>query len=690
MHYAFSQNPYVKIWDKWYGGTRNEFLMQMIQTYDGGLLIGGYSNSSISGDKTDINRTVGCVVACPFDFWIVKTDSLGSVEWDKTYGGTETDPFSMVQQTTDSGFILAGTSRSNIGFEKSQNTQGNYDYWIVKTDALGNKIWDKDFGGTNVDNLIAVIQTSDGGYLLGGYSSSGVSVDKTQPSQGGYDYWIVKTDANGIKQWDKVFGGADDDNLRSIKQTPDGGYLLAGYSYSGATGDKSQPNQGNTDFWIIRTDPLGNKIWDKDFGAAEFDLCFSINIAPDGNYIAGGTTTSDIGGDKSQPLWGGAGDWDLWILKMDTLGNKLWDKDLGGYGYEDELGNISITTDGGLIIGATSYSTIGVHKSENNLGYEQTWMLKTDSMGDYMWDRTAFTVGHEETGYAIETSDGCYLVGNYTMAFPGGYKTEPNWDSTNNSNDYWIVKFCDSSTVPPTALATGDQFLCPGTCTGFLNLSFNASSYQWSFPGGIPASSTDLNPSNICYNTPGSFDVTLIATNSIGTDTLLLTNYITVYPQPPPQSILQNGDTLFANAGAVSYQWYYNGNLISGATNNFYIASSSGDYNVVATDVNDCEVEAVINDVIASVSQFPVYSSQFTVSPNPVQDKFTIHNLQVTSETAVEIVFYNILGEKLITNLPEARSQWPIEIDCHLFPEGLYILEINSGDKIFRTKFIKQ
>src|SRR6185436_3403489 len=109
-------------------------------------------------------------------------------------------------------------------------------------------------------------------------------------------------------------------------------------------------------------------------------------------------------------------------------------------------------------------------------------------------DRTAFTTTHEETGYAIESRDGCYLVANHTMAPIGGYKTESNWDLANNSNDYWIVKFCDSTSVPPTASLSGDQFLCPGTCTDFLSLSTNAASYVWSFPGANPNVSTAANP----------------------------------------------------------------------------------------------------------------------------------------------------------------------------------------------------
>jgi len=256
--------------------------------------------------------------------------------------------------------------------------------------------------------------------------------------------------------------------------------------------------------------------------------------------------------------------------------------------------------------------------------------------------------------------------------------------------DLWVFT-PDTNCVSPcptalTAAFSAPNHICPGTCTDFVNLSAGASSYQWIFPGGNPSVSSDVNPSGICYNSPGNYNVTLIASNGITSDTLTLTNYIIVYPSPPPQGILQSGDTLFANPGATSYQWYYNGNIIAGATDYFYVATQSGDYNVVATDENDCEVEAVINNVVAS-SQFPVSSSRFVIIPNPVSDKFTIHDAQFTIGTAnAEISIYNLFGEKI----PLAVNCCPWIVDCRSLSPGMYYIEINSNNKIFRSKFMKQ
>ncbi len=241
--------------------------------------------------------------------------------------------------------------------------------------------------------------------------------------------------------------------------------------------------------------------------------------------------------------------------------------------------------------------------------------------------------------------------------------------------------------TPPVALFNAPHHICPGTCTDFTNLSINGTSYEWTFAGANPSTSTDANPTNICYNTPGNYSVSLIATNVIGSDTLTLNNYMTVYPYPAPQGIAQNGDTLFANQGAVSYQWYHTGVLIPGATDYFYIADASGDFNVVATDSNGCEVEAAIFDVVASV-QSTVSNDQLAIYPNPVADKCTIRNSQFTMGAAVTIKVLNILGVAVQSEIRNQKSE--MNVDTHALPSGIYWLEVSSGEKIFRTKFIKQ
>ncbi len=446
-----AQNSLMKLWDFRFGGKTDESLIAARQTSDGGYILGGYSNSIIGGDKT---QTVWGGFG-DYDYWIIKLDSIGNKQWDKDFGGTANDYFTCLAQTSDGGYIFGGYTGSGINGNKTQanwDTTGIFsDYWIVKTDSLGNIQWDKDFGGINGDALYSIQQTRDGGYILGGSSASGIGGNKTQACWGQTDYWIVKIDSNGIFQWDRDFGGFAGDDLCSIQQTTDGGYILGGISESGIGGDKTQLLWGGLwypDYWIIKTDSLGIKVWDKDFGGNYIDVFSCLQQTTDGGYILGGTSSSQIGGDKTQNTCGDTTDADYWIIKIDSQGNKQWDKDYGG-SNSDYFYSLQQTTDGGYLLGGYSYSNISCDKAENNLSYVQTWVMKTDSIGNKQWDKTLHTnaaaAHRDEAGIAIESNDGCYVMANYTAGSIGGDKTQSNLDTTNATHDYWIIKFCDST-----------------------------------------------------------------------------------------------------------------------------------------------------------------------------------------------------------------------------------------------------
>jgi PKD repeat protein len=256
-----------------------------------------------------------------------------------------------------------------------------------------------------------------------------------------------------------------------------------------------------------------------------------------------------------------------------------------------------------------------------------------------------------------------------------------------------IVASFFSENLQPNAIFSSPNHICPGTCTDFTNLSTNATSFLWSFPGGNPTVSVDVNPSTICYNAPGHYDVQLIATNANGSDTLLLHNYITVFPTPPAQGILQNGDTLFANTGASLYQWYYNGTLINGATNYFYVATQSGNFSVIATDENGCEVEAVINNVIAGLpATLSKGEGVAWLYPNPADDKIEIRNLNPNTETFFFI--YNAIGEvvQLPTTIPIAIGSEPptCSLDVSNLSTGIYWLCISENNVVSRIQFMKK
>ena len=244
-----------KQWDRVLGGQHNEELTSVQQTADGGYVLGGFSDSDATGDKTEPNRGP----STPFrsaDYWVVKTDASGTKQWDRTLGGDGDDRMQALQQTTDGGFLVGGFSFSGISGNKTQPTQGQADYWIVKLNPAGTQQWDRTLGGGQTDALSSLRQTTDGGYVLGGTSNSDVTGDRTKPNRSpNGDYWLVKLDTGGSKQWDLAYGGDSGDALHSVRQTRDGGYLLGGTSYSGLSGDKTEPNHGSTntsDFWVVK------------------------------------------------------------------------------------------------------------------------------------------------------------------------------------------------------------------------------------------------------------------------------------------------------------------------------------------------------------------------------------------------------------------------------------------------------
>lgn len=461
---AFAQTAAGIEWQNTIGGSDNDYLYSIQQTADGGYILGGFSYSNISGDKTE-NSNGGQ------DFWMVKTDSIGNIQWQNTIGGNGGDALYNIQQTNDGGYILGGLSASNISGDKTQNNWDtvcnpncSFDYWIVKTDSLGNIVWQNTIGGSNYDYLYCVRQTVDGGFILGGDSWSNVSGDKAENSNGYNDYWIVKTDSLGNIQWQNTIGGSHADNLSSIQQTTDGGYILAGYSLSNISGDKTESNIGGYDYWIVKTDSAGNLQWQNTIGGISYDYLYSIEQTTDGGYVLGGCSQSNASGDKTENSIGAFGNPDYWIIKTDSLGNIQWQNTIGGNEF-DYLNSVQQTADGGYVLGGFSSSGISGDKTENNIGNVDYWIIKTDSVGTIRWQNTIGGNNSDRLYSIQETTDGGCIAGGWSNSNISGDKTENNIDTSSIcipycTYDYWIVKL-----YPDTITST----------INIQNLSFNIS-----------------------------------------------------------------------------------------------------------------------------------------------------------------------------------------------------------------------
>ena len=356
-----------ELWEKSYGGTNAEVCSSIQNTKDGGYIFGGNSLSGASGNKSSTNYG-------SYDYWIMCLDSNGNKLWDNSFGGSGLDFLWSVQQNTNGGYILGGYSLSGVSGNKTTALFGSgfADYWVVCVDSNGNKLWEGDFGGTSSETLYTAIPTHDGGYLLGGESSSGVSGNKTNINYGTSDYWLVKIDANGNKLWDKAFGGSADEHLYDLQQTTDDGFILAGSSASGVSGNKTTPNFGSQDFWIVRLDANGNILWQRSFGGSGDDRPNSICQTSDGGYAIGGYSSSGVSGTKTSPNFGNQ---DIWVVRLDSAGNEVWENSYGGNGL-DEISEIHQTQDGGFIFGGISASGVSGNKTVSNFGSDDYWVIK--------------------------------------------------------------------------------------------------------------------------------------------------------------------------------------------------------------------------------------------------------------------------------------------------------------------------
>lgn len=395
-------------WQKALGGTHGESANAIQQTSDGGYIVAGHSMSN-DGDVSG-NHGGG-------DYWIVKLNSAGDIQWQKSLGGSNVDAAQSIRQTTDGGYIIAGSSNSGDG--DVTGNHGNYDYWIVKLDANGDMQWQKSLGGSGMDMAQSIQQTSEGGYIVAG--SSGSDDGDVSGNHGGGDYWIVKLDNNGNIQWQKSLGGSSSEQVNSVQQTFDGGYIIAGTTVS--TDGDITVSYGSNDFWVVKLDSGGNMQWQKTLGNIGDNIGYYAQQTFDGGYIAVGTSFNPSNLESGLP--------DYWVIKLSNNGTIEWDKYFGG-SFHDNAITIRQTPEWDYIVAGWTASNNGqVTNHHGNLDY---WIIKLDSSGNLKWEKT---LGGPDVEYltAVElTADNGYIVSGSTGSTSG--------DVTGHHGliDAWVVK----------------------------------------------------------------------------------------------------------------------------------------------------------------------------------------------------------------------------------------------------------
>ena len=606
----YAQTSPAKLWDKSIGGNSWEYFEDAQPTADGGYILGGRSDSQVSGDKTQPRR------GFYFDYWIVKINANGVKKWDKTFGGNSTDEFRSVSQTSDGGYILGGHTNSGLNGDKTEASKGATDYWIVRVDSLGNKLWDKTIGGSLAEYLAVVKQTADGGFIIGGTSNSNITGDKSETSKGITDYWIVKLDASGNKLWDKTIGGSSQEDLYDLQITSDGGFILGGSSSSGISGDKSQAVVGQDDYWIVKVDGNGVKQWDKTFGSTSSDGLYSIRQTLDGGYILGGECSGAISGDKSEPSKGG---FDYWVVKISSTGIKQWDRTLGGSDY-DYFGDLNITSDGGYLIAGASLSPVSGDKSTPQKGYTDYWIVKLNSNGNKEWDKTLGGIDGMETLNSIyEKPDGSIFIGGSSNSGLSGDKSQ----ASKGDYDFWPVLLkspCADLTATLSAVcANGGSVIV--TVSGL--------------PPTLPPNSAwtlTYTVNNTTQTATGTTQTFTLASNisttavyslvsiTSGPCTKNLSNSLSVEPTPAAPTVTHGSNcgsgtvNLSATGGLTgnSYSWYSSMTSATPLSNNVNgtfttpILSSTTTYYVAIRNNNNCESPR--SAVTATINTPPVVS----------------------------------------------------------------------------------
>lgn len=464
---VLAQAPTIQ-WQDVYGGTSHDRFHCAVQTLDGGYVVTGYAMSA-DGDIVSSHGNS--------ELLLVKYDSLGVISWKKAFGGSGSDKGNAVRQTSDGGFIICGQTTSADG--DASVTHLNGDYWVIKTDASGNITWQKSYGGNSFDEAFDIRQTFDGGYIVIGSVQGAPNGDVTNHySTGTPDVWILKIDAVGNKQWQKNYGGNGEDIGRTILQLPDGGYV-----FSAGTNSCGQDVVGlhdpfnctgsfvNYDFWVVKIDADGDFIWKTTLGTNGPDSPLasqnSMALTNDGGVIVCGQSVSAWSPQQSDDL-------DYMIYKLSPEGTLEWEKKLGG---EDDDGAQCVlqTVDGGyLIAGYTESNNTGDVSGNHSQYYSggsfygaDIWMVKTDATGNVQWKKCYGGLHSEEPYSMQQTADNGFIVAGKSNSNNTGDVAAGN--GINGSDDGWIVKLSEA-TLTTTTFKTAQLALYPNPATGMIHI----------------------------------------------------------------------------------------------------------------------------------------------------------------------------------------------------------------------------
>ena len=710
FHSTFLQAQFPGIeWQQAYGGTSYDQGVHTAITVDGGYIMACHSASLVTGNKTVVPFGGG-------DYWIIKSDNLGNIEWQKAYGGTDIDSPKYIEQTTDGGYIVGGYSSSLPGGNKTSPNYGMQDCWVLKLDAEGNIEWQNSFGGLATEYLYKIHQTSDGGYILGAYTVSGISGNKTEASKGAADYWMIKLDADGNKLWEKVIGGSAIDVFADLNITDDGGFIVGGTSNSSISGDKTENPIGEFDFWILKLDSVGNIEWQNTIGGSIDDELYFCKQTSDGGYFIGGYSNSPISGDKSEPTFGADLEYyDYWVIKLKQNGDFYWENTIGGNKHEVCYNGIELA-DGTLVIGGYSTSNISGDKTEPRFGgpdIPDIWIVALETAGDIIWQSVIGGIQYDRGNSFTPTPDGGFIISAESSSGISGNKTMPSF----GLSDAWIIKIngvcnptpelcntlddncnglIDDDVVETINItAAGPTEFCQGGSVS-LSATYSGASLQWQKNGvDIPGATL------AAYTAATKGNYACVTTSDCGT-AISETIFVNVFKNPKA-IISAAGPTTFCVGGNVtlnvspvagcSYQWYKDASPIPGATATNYLATTAGIYKCRVTKiVTGCfKTSSGIIVTVPCKEGLPddaagevITAKQILVYPNPTDE---ILFIELPGNTNALITIYNNLGQQVQQQICYNEMA---EIVVEQLPAGIYFIELQHYNTNQTLSFCKQ
>lgn len=590
--------------------------------------------------------------------------------WQKCIGGSGYDIAYSMEPTSDSGYVVAGSTTSingdfNINF-------GSYDVFITKLDKAGDIVWKKTYGSGESDQAFVVKQTVDGGYIVLANTAAREETgqgDVAQLPRGLIDLWILKLDGNGDIQWQKTIGGSNYDygfssgNTSDLKQTSDSGFIIASYSFSKNGDLAGNVNTGmEVDAWGLKLDKFGNIQWSKLYGGSGGDRFQSVQPLADGGFLFAGSSASNdymlnsIKTYKQQ---------NAWLVRTNAAGNVLWQKTHGGTDGYENIFSIQATTDGGFVTAGFSSSTNGSLAGVPNKGNFDSWLVKLDSGANIQWQKK-FGGSKNDISMAVrQTKDGGYVVASYAGDITGqnadnGTLTYPvgggDGDITNfhgGAADIWLYKTTASGNLEWQRAIGGSgseiMVLSQYSPTGLLDKEGN-----YIIVGGTNSNNGDVSGNK------GSYDAWVAKFSPCEN-----------LPSAVPV-INANANVLSTSSGYTSYQWLSDNELINGAATASYTAAATAIYTVIVTNQYGCADTSAGYQYYASPNIF--VPNVFTPNGDGKNDLLKVYGNQIAS---VDFQIFNQWGQRIFIS-KDVQQGWNGQAGGKPQPVGVYVYVLKA------------